>query len=471
MTRRPPKNPLYSPLLVGAVTVLVLLVAVFLAFGANNGLPFVPRYNLHVQIRDAEEVTRNGEVYMGGALIGAVSSVTASRSANGTPVAVLNLELDHSVEPLAVNSRFTVRLQGAIGTKIVDITPGSARRGWANGATVPMSDSDATTDLDQVLDMFTPDTRAGVQATTLGFGAGLAGRGGDLNGAIGAFVPLIQALGPVMSTLAAPHTDLSGFISGLGAFAHALAPVADQQAQLFTGLDTTFTALAGVATPYLQDAIADSTPAEQSVTDDGPALRSFVTDATGLLHELRPGFATLPVSAPIVADTFAAGARNLPGTAALDRRVVSLAKSLTSYSDNATVQAGLARLTLTASSLRPPLAFLTPVQSTCNDVTLLLRNFSSTASDVVGSGSVLRFVLIAIDDVAGGEAVPSSTPYLTTGTAGGDNHGPLHVDPYPNTDSPGQTAECSAGNEPYSAAHAVIGNPATDVGLKTESTK
>jgi hypothetical protein len=46
----------------------------------------------------------------------------------------------------------------------------------------------------------------------------------------------------------------------------------------------------------------------------------------------------------------------------------------------------------------------------------------------------------------------------------------LHVDPYPNTDSPGQTAECSAGNEPYSGAAAAIGNPAGNVGLKTETT-
>ena len=30
----------------------------------------------------------------------------------------------------------------------------------------------------------------------------------------------------------------------------------------------------------------------------------------------------------------------------------------------------------------------------------------------------------------------------------------MHVNPYPNTDSPGETAECEAGNEPYSGAAA-----------------
>ena len=43
-----------SPTLVGAVTVLVVVVAVFLAYQANQGLPFVPTYQLSAQLPDAE---------------------------------------------------------------------------------------------------------------------------------------------------------------------------------------------------------------------------------------------------------------------------------------------------------------------------------------------------------------------------------------------------------------------------------
>ena len=46
----------------------------------------------------------------------------------------------------------------------------------------------------------------------------------------------------------------------------------------------------------------------------------------------------------------------------------------------------------------------------------------------------------------------------------------MHANPYPNTDSPGQTPECAAGNEPYSPSAALIGNPPGNVGLKTEQT-
>jgi hypothetical protein len=43
-SRRQAPSALANPVLVGAMTVLVILVAVFLAYNANNGLPFVPTW-------------------------------------------------------------------------------------------------------------------------------------------------------------------------------------------------------------------------------------------------------------------------------------------------------------------------------------------------------------------------------------------------------------------------------------------
>ena len=95
---------------------------------------------------------------------------------------------------------------------------------------------------------------------------------------------------------------------------------------------------------------------------------------------------------------------------------------------------------------------------------------ASLLSESTASGTSLRFSLVAIDDVLGGESVPSQRPYTTPETDPTAEHGPLHVNPYPNTDSPGQTPECEAGNEPYSAAAADIGNVPGNQGLKTEQT-
>jgi hypothetical protein len=86
------------------------------------------------------------------------------------------------------------------------------------------------------------------------------------------------------------------------------------------------------------------------------------------------------------------------------------------------------------------------------------------------TGSALRFNLVVVDDVLGSEAVPSSKAFTTPNTAGNNEHGPIHANAYPNTDSPGQPAECAAGNEPYSGKSAVFGNPPGSLGLKTEKT-
>ena len=177
----------------------------------------MPKYTLHLQIPDAEELTHGNEVHEGGALIGLVTSVDPARSASGQPIAVMNMALDKNVEPLPKDSTFTVRLKGSIGLKYVDVAQGHSSATWPNGATVPLGHSGADTDLDQLFGMFTPRTRTGVSEATNGFSDALAGRGDDINNAIGAFVPLVTDLAPVAVNLASRQTDLAGSSTGSGA--------------------------------------------------------------------------------------------------------------------------------------------------------------------------------------------------------------------------------------------------------------
>lgn len=460
-----------TPVLIGAVTVLVAIIAVFLAYNADNGLPFVPHYTVHVQLRNAAELTHGADVHLGGALVGHVDDVAAARDAAGRPLAVATLALNKSIQPLPIDSRFVVRLKGAIGLKYLQVIPGTSRRGLRDGATVPASHSSAEVDLDQVYSMFNQPTRTGIRAATGGFAYGLAGRGSDLNSAFHAFVPLVTDLGPVMRNLSSSKTNLAGFFRGLESFNHALVPVAQQQATLYGNLDTTFTALAGVAVPFLQDWIHQTPPTFQAVISQAPTVRPFLLDTAALFRTLRPGFATLRLSAPVLTQAEIAGIRNLPATPRLDRELTSLAVHLKHYGENPVVKKGLDRLILTVNSLTPPLRYLTPVQAPCNYVTLFLRNTASLLSDTVATGTTLEFTLVAIENTLGSESVPSQRPYLKPNSVPTELLGPLHVDPYPNTDSPGQVAECSAGNEPYSGAKARIGNPPGNVGAATEKTK
>src|SRR5919206_158333 len=51
--RRPDASIMANPMLVGTTTLLTVLVALFITYNANNGLPFVPTYNVRAVLSDA----------------------------------------------------------------------------------------------------------------------------------------------------------------------------------------------------------------------------------------------------------------------------------------------------------------------------------------------------------------------------------------------------------------------------------
>ena len=51
-----------NPVLIGAATILVVLVAVFLAYNANKGLPFVPTYQLRAEVPSAANLVVGNDV-------------------------------------------------------------------------------------------------------------------------------------------------------------------------------------------------------------------------------------------------------------------------------------------------------------------------------------------------------------------------------------------------------------------------
>jgi ABC-type transporter Mla subunit MlaD len=68
-TRSRQQSAFTNPVLLGAVTVLVVLVAVFLAYNANSGLPFVPTRELKVDVPDGSNLVVGNDVLEGGTRI------------------------------------------------------------------------------------------------------------------------------------------------------------------------------------------------------------------------------------------------------------------------------------------------------------------------------------------------------------------------------------------------------------------
>src|SRR5215216_8178450 len=219
MSRRGQAALTASPVLVGAVTVLVTIVAVFLSYNANSGLPFVPTYDLKANLPNASQLVEGFEVRIGGARVGFISAIDPKRRSNGSTYARVTMKLDKEMEPRPAQSTLLVRPRSAIGLKYIEITPGpetASDKGLKAGSTIPISQAKpAVVELDDVLNMFSDRARVGSRNSLDGYGGGLAGRGQDLNTAIGAFVPLLRDLEPVARNLSDPDTRLDRFFRAL----------------------------------------------------------------------------------------------------------------------------------------------------------------------------------------------------------------------------------------------------------------
>jgi virulence factor Mce-like protein len=465
--RRDRPSVFSSPVLVGAVTVLIVVVGVFLAYNANKGLPFVPTYDVKARVPDAANLVVGNDVRVGGDRVGVVSSIKPVSLGGGRTAAVLGLKLDKTVDRLAKDSTVIVRPRSALGLKYVQITPGHSRRTLAPGDTIPEANArPVPVEIDQVFNTFSRPTRTGIQRSLGGFGDALASRGPDLNRAITAFRPLVQHLLPVAENLNAPQTRLARFFRALEAAASEVAPVAEQQAALVRNLDTTFGALAPVARPYIQQFIHESPPTEQLAINEFPKQRPFLRNSAALFRELRPGAAVLPHALPILADAATIGTRTLARTPALNQRLEGVFHALDRFVNDPAVPRGVNRLDELVKSLQPTLDFVAPAQTTCNYVTLWFRNISNLLSEGDSNGTWQRFIIVAAPTGPNNEGGPSSAP------ANGptpENH--LHANPFPNTASPGQTKECEAGNEDYIVGKTLIGNVPGSQGTVTQGQK
>jgi virulence factor Mce-like protein len=446
-----------SPVLVGAVAVLVTIVAVFLAYNANEGLPFVPTYSLTAEVPNSAGLVRGNEVRVGGTRVGVVSKITAEAHPDGSTTAKLKLELDPELEPLPVDSTLLIRPRSALGLKYVEITTGRSQRGFPENATIPPERSTARpVEFDDFFNTFDNPTRVGARSNLHTFGSAFAGRGESLNRALADLEPMLRELEPAMRNLASPRTQWDEFFPALEQAAAEAAPVADVQASLFVAMDTTFKAWESVSEP-LQRAISGGPPALETATRELPAQRPFLRESEELFRRFRPAFAALSDAAPDLAVAFRVGEPALERSPAFNRRLTKTLRTLERFGDDQRVPSGLARLTTTATTLRPLLQFIAPAQTTCNYFALLFRNGASALTESDSVGTMLRFYPLALPVPPGSEAGPAGVPSNGPAPARGappkevslTDDSFLHSNPYPNTAAPGQERECESGNENY----------------------
>jgi ABC-type transporter Mla subunit MlaD len=481
MNRRRRGSLAGSPLLIGALTTLIAVVAVYISYNANNGLPFTPTYNIKVELPESSGLQPGNEVRLSGRRIGVVSGLTPHQNpTTGRVTAIASLRLEKKVQPLPADTHTLVESVSTIGLKYLELTRGQSQVGVPPGHTISVSQSREPVQIQDFFNIFDKPTRIAIQQNTNTFGNAFAGRGLGLNETIATLRPLVKNAIPVLHNLASPQTGLRELFVALDKAASQVAPVAEQQAAFFDNLDTFLTAWASAA-PSLERTIEGGPPALRQAIYSLPHEGPFIEKTTEFMKLLRPSASLLRTSAGELGHAFAVGAVNLRAATALNKDLPGALQGFREFSEDPVVTLGLEEFTKTVLLGNPLLAGLTPAQTTCNYFSLAFRNLANLLTENVGVGTLARAVPILSASGPNNEGLPASAlangpsvERLLTGTSTlgpiiENNH--LHYTPYPNVAGPGQPKECEAGNQVYEVGKTVIGPTSSTLGTLHDFTK
>jgi virulence factor Mce-like protein len=436
-----------NPVLVGTVTVLVTTVAVFLAYNANNGLPFVPTETVKVRVANGANLIKGNEVRSGGSRVGVVSDMRPVRLPDGTTGAELTLELDKSHGAVPKDSTVRIRPRSALGVKYVELTRGRSHETFRNGDVMPPTQASYSTELDEVYKMFDAKTRRASQENLRGFGDAFAGRGGDVGRTLEELPPLMESLQPVMHTLGAPESDLRGFVRELSDAARIVAPVSEQNAALFTAAADTFEAL-GRDPQALKDLIGKSPSTLDTAVASFEVQQPFLDDVTAFSKDLAGATHVLRGALPPLNRAVEVGTPVQERVPALNDEVRKTLGTVRHLAEQPGTNAALRGLTATVTTLNPQLRFYGPYVTVCNSWnyfwTYLAEHFSEPDTTGSAQRALVNFASPQEDSLG---SMGADEPANGKNAAGTRQY--AQDQPYGAAVAPNGQADCEAGQRGY----------------------
>ncbi|MBO0767181.1 MAG: MCE family protein [Solirubrobacterales bacterium] len=455
------KSIFNNPVLIGTLTVLVVIVAVFLSYTAQNGLPFIPTYAVNVQVADGGELNKNADVRIGGARVGQVLAVVPEPASKQWPhpYAKLELQLQKSLQPLPANTKYQVRLASILGGQYVELFPGKKSAGVGtvpDGGTLALNTNNAKNhnvpyiDMSQAFDVFGPKTRDGIRSVTRVLGDSFSGRGAEINQGIYSLDHLISPVQNVLRLLSSPSTNLRGFLSNLASSTSVIAP---ETSNLFNLLQNGATTAGALNTPALGQTF-DTLP---SVEDSGSSAlnnsRPVLNELAGITQELKPAAAVLPGTAQRLDTVLNTAGPTLQLLTPVSNTVNGALAATKNLANDPSATQAFKNLGSTDLGTAGSSAFLglgaifntvKDAQVSCNVVGTWSRNFAGIISEGNAQGNWLRMM-----------PVVNTSDLLQSNQTSPD----LHM----NTNPQETGGQCQDGNESY-APGTSIGSPGGTAG-------
>ena len=290
---RAPRNPTHkqriSNFVAGALAITIAFCAVWLAF---KGAPWSDKWELRAVVRQANELGPRSPVRIAGVEVGKVKSVESGEG--DTSVVTLALEDD----ALPIHEDATIKVRPRIfleGNFFVDLKPGTPGAPTVDeGHTIPVAQTAAPVQLDQILSTLQSDTRDNLKLLLAALGEGFADGGAQSLNEAWKFSDEAFTQGAITAEAArgTQDDDLPEFMQAGGQTATALVR-AHRLPDLIEGLNRSARALASKRA----ELSASLPELDRLLEEAGPALDAFNASfgpTRALVREARPGIQAAP---------------------------------------------------------------------------------------------------------------------------------------------------------------------------------
>lgn len=346
----------------------------------SGAAPWGGGYEMKVMFPTAGAMGPGATVRISGMKVGKVTSVERRGAA-----AVLGLRINDAATPIPEDSRAAVRLRTLVGENYVEIVPGRSRRGLPDGGILPMSQTDDYVEADEILSVLRGKTRERARTFINGVGAGLEGRGQDLNTTLKGTAGMVQEADDVTAILANDHEQVAGLVEHVGDVMREIGDRSASVKELATSGRQTFRALAErdealVATlRELPSTLEQVRTTSRVVGSVSGASTPVINGLAGAVTALAPAVTTLRPAAQQgreIMKRLSTAAPRLTKTAAALRTL------------GAPSAAALPELRKVLCELNPMAEYLEPFSK---DVSAMLANMASSTNYYDATGHAARF--------------------------------------------------------------------------------
>src|SRR3954468_17381116 len=285
MQKQAPSAARLIGMAVFALSCFGILLFLWVSFG--GAVPLKPnKYELRVSFPEATTLAEQADVRISGVTVGKVRRKDLDKGGNRTRIL---LDINHRYAPLPKDTRAILRQKTLLGETFVELTPGHRSKGTlADHAILPNAQVEPTVELDEILRIFDPKTKAAFRDWVQESGLQTKGTAPvDLNNALGNLANFASDGSTLLKVLDEQHVAVRQLVKNTGVVFGALNERKGQLRQLVVNSERTFS-----ATASQDQALADTFQIFPVFLDESRAtadrLERFSRNTQPLVRALKP---------------------------------------------------------------------------------------------------------------------------------------------------------------------------------------